>query len=324
MVKSKRSTPIGISPLNVLLITARADIGGGPKSTYNIASGLSDSCRVFIASPRDRPYYDVYKACSKIQEVHVIPHRRFTLLALWRLLLFIERNKIELINSNGNGAGLYARLVKLLFPHVKVIHTFRGLNIKDSHSWKRKLYFQYERWAGILTSKFINVSWGEQQACLHYNVIRASKSVIIRNGIDPVERTEPADVIKANRDKFIIVSLTRFDYPKNMGLSVCIAEKLRTYEDISFIWVGDGEEKDEIAHAIAAKSLRNVSLPGFSNQVGSFLPYANLYLSTSRREGLPLALLEAASVGLPILATDVIGNNEVVTDGHDGFLFRRK
>ena len=47
-----------------------------------------------------------------------------------------------------------------------------------------------------------------------------------------------------------------------------------------------------------------------------------MYLSTSRFEGLPYALIEAASAALPIVATDVIGNNEVVINGENGFLFR--
>ena len=49
---------------------------------------------------------------------------------------------------------------------------------------------------------------------------------------------------------------------------------------------------------------------------------ADLYLSTSRFEGLPYALIEAASVGLPIVATDVVGNNEVVLHDYNGLVFK--
>ena len=48
----------------------------------------------------------------------------------------------------------------------------------------------------------------------------------------------------------------------------------------------------------------------------------DLYLSTSRFEGLPYALIEAASVGLPIVATDVVGNNEVVLHDYNGLVFK--
>jgi glycosyltransferase involved in cell wall biosynthesis len=46
-----------------------------------------------------------------------------------------------------------------------------------------------------------------------------------------------------------------------------------------------------------------------------------VYLSTSRWEGLPLSLLEASSLGLVIVASNVVGNNEVVVDGENGFLY---
>ena len=48
---------------------------------------------------------------------------------------------------------------------------------------------------------------------------------------------------------------------------------------------------------------------------------ASIYLSTARFEGLPYALIEAASVGLPIVATNVVGNNETLENRKTGFLF---
>ena len=48
---------------------------------------------------------------------------------------------------------------------------------------------------------------------------------------------------------------------------------------------------------------------------------ASVALSTSRWEGMPLALLEAMSEGLAIVASDVVGNNDIVTHGEQGYLF---
>ena len=49
---------------------------------------------------------------------------------------------------------------------------------------------------------------------------------------------------------------------------------------------------------------------------------SDLFLSTSLGEGLPYTLIEATRAGIPIVASDVIGNNEVVFDKHNGYLFR--
>jgi glycosyltransferase involved in cell wall biosynthesis len=60
---------------------------------------------------------------------------------------------------------------------------------------------------------------------------------------------------------------------------------------------------------------------GFINNSVEYLLACDIYLSTSLWEGLPYSLIEAAACGLPIIASDVIGNNEVVIDGENGYLF---
>ena len=66
----------------------------------------------------------------------------------------------------------------------------------------------------------------------------------------------------------------------------------------------------------------NINFIGFTECPMAYLKNADLYLSTSRFEGLPYALIEAASVGLPIVATDVVGNNEVVLHDYNGLVFK--
>ena len=52
-----------------------------------------------------------------------------------------------------------------------------------------------------------------------------------------------------------------------------------------------------------------------------YLHNSSVYLSTSRFEGLPYALVEASSIGLPLVVTDVVGNNEVAINNENGFTF---
>lgn len=61
-----------------------------------------------------------------------------------------------------------------------------------------------------------------------------------------------------------------------------------------------------------------IDFVGFTKEPMKYLQSSDLYLSTSRFEGLPYGLIEAASVGLPIVASNVKGNNEVVNNGYNG------
>ena len=106
---------------------------------------------------------------------------------------------------------------------------------------------------------------------------------------------------------------------ENMDKALEIARLLKK-EDIHFTWVGDGQDFNRLKKTAEQEKL-NISFIGFSNEPFKYLESASIYLSTARFEGLPYALIEAASVGLPIIATNVIGNNETLENGKSGYLF---
>jgi len=63
-----------------------------------------------------------------------------------------------------------------------------------------------------------------------------------------------------------------------------------------------------------------VSFLGFRRDVPELLAASDLFILTSRREGLPKAVMEAMAAGLPIIATDVRGNRDLVKSGENGYL----
>ena len=121
---------------------------------------------------------------------------------------------------------------------------------------------------------------------------------------------------------FVIISVVRFNHQKNIKATVSIAEKLSGNSDILFLIIGDGEEKAEIENLISKNNLTNILLLGYQSNIYEYLSASDIYLSTSLWEGLPYSLIEAAANGLPIVASDVTGNNKVVTDGENCYLFQ--
>ena len=70
--------------------------------------------------------------------------------------------------------------------------------------------------------------------------------------------------------------------------------------------------------------IENLQLIGMKKNVFKYLYYADVFLSTSLYEGLPLSILEAMSVGLPIIASNVVGNQDTVENGISGYLYDLK
>ena len=305
----------------VLLITVRADIGGGPRHVELLVKGLPYP--IFLACPPDKPYYFLWKENQKVKGIQTIPHRKFSIIAYFRLTIFCIKHKIDAIHSHGKGAGIYSRFLKILLPHVYIIHTFHGIHLGNYTTLKRVTYLFLERLLSFLTNRFINVSYGEQKICWRNKMIRERKSIVIYNGIDEIERRSiKKEEILNEKGKFVITTISRFDYPKNMTLALKVAEALKDFHDIQFLWVGDGENRSFLEASAKSMNLKNILFAGYRNDIDRYLSITDIYLSTSRWEGLPFSLIEALSLGIPIIATDVVGNNEVVNNGHNGLLFK--
>ena len=84
---------------------------------------------------------------------------------------------------------------------------------------------------------------------------------------------------------------------------------------------GDGEEKYRLNELVESAGLgESIRLPGLVREVHEVIESCDLYVNSSRWEGLPMTLLEVIAHGRPMVATDAGGNSEVVRDGVTGIL----
>lgn len=310
----------------ILYLTLRSDWGGAPKHIDILYKNIGPDFLIYFAAPISEPYGSSwYKLVGK-ERFFELEHRKFSISKLFKLKSFIKKNEIKIVHAHGKGAGLYARLLKMLLSNrIKVIFTFHGLHIAQYNQLKKKLYINYEKFFSRYTDLFINVSRGEQENCIKYGIFSAQKSQVVYNVIPDV-KNEKADItlreeLNLPLDKFIVLSIVRFSFAKNIEDTLTISELLKFDERFMFVLVGDGETREEIENEIKKKELNNVLLTGFKNNPLDYIAASNVYLSTSRWEGLPYSLIEASMMGLPAIATNVVGNNEVAKNNFNGKLF---
>jgi len=305
--------------VRLLLITARADIGGGPRHVDLLARHLPGHVERWIAAPNDEPYAAQWRALRSVRGRFEIPHRRFSWRALLQLAAACRRHRIAVVHSHGKGAGLYARLLRLLVPSVRVVHTFHGVHVGEYGKLAGIAYRLLERTLRPLTTAFVNVSRGERQQCLDLRFVTAERAHVIYNGIaqNAAPRETPTGAVAP-----VILTIARFCFQKHMALALDIADRARAaHPGWRFVWVGDGPELDALRQEAVRRALRNVDFAGPTRDVRPYLRSAAVLLSTSRWEGLPYALIEASAEGLPIVATNVVGNDEAVLPGINGSLF---
>lgn len=308
--------------IRILMITVRADYGGGPQHVNLLLNNLPDVFSIFVACPNDKPYYEYWKENRRVQSIALLPHRGFAVSSFLSLVRFVKTHEIDIIHSHGKGGGLYSRLLKLLLPNLKIVHTFHGMHYENHGLFYRSLYFAYEKVCDLLTDRYINVSYGEYNICAANRLTSEEKSTVIYNGIEkfPVMNRMRAK-LGLPEDRFIVATLTRFDYQKNMEFALEIAKAMSRYDKLLFLWIGDGDDRNSLELRAQREDIDNVLFVGFRRNIVEYLNASDLYLSTARWEGLPISLIEAQSLGIPVVATNVVGNNEVVADAENGFLF---
>jgi len=302
--------------MKILYITVRSDFGGGPRHVDQLVENMPEDIEIYMAYPKDGDPYGIKWADDKrLKGYCEIPYRKLSLSALFRLRTFVKKNNIKIVHSHGQGAGMYSRLLKIICSEIVVVHTFHGIASSYTSKLKALMSKVTNMLFSPLTEKFICVSEGEKAMAIEKGYCKRHNAHVIYNGVEPSKKYE------TQKNKCTkIVTLSRFDYQKNMDFAYEIASAFKCNKKLQFVWVGDGEDMLRLKQKSEEEGC-NILFSGFSTEPSKYLQSSDIYLSTSRFEGLPYALVEACESGLPIVATNVVGNNEVCIDGENGILF---
>jgi len=234
------------------------------------------------------------------------------LLSCLKLRKLIRELNPDLIHLHSSKAGILGRFANFLlfFNRKKVFYTPHGYSFlrEDVSSYTRWLYRLVEKYSHFLLGG-ITIACGDTE----YEIAKKiGKSELVRNGvnIDYLEK-----YYRQHQNQTLTVGITgRIAYQKNPILFNEIALRFPNY---NFVWIGDGEQKS----LLTSKNIRITGWTTDQNIVFKELNQLDIYLQTSLWEGLPLAILEAMALRKPIVATNIIGNKDIVVPEKNGFLF---
>lgn len=238
------------------------------------------------------------------------------LLALKELLNLLKKEKFDAIHLHSSKAGFLGRVVARVCNHQnKVIYTTHGISFlrKDISNRKLQLYIFLEKIGSLCGGKTIACSKSEAEFIQSKRI----KCSYINNGIK-LEK-QKIKVLKKENKKLKIATVGRITIQKNPELFNKIAENFVENKNIEFIWIGDGELKEQL-------DSKNIKITGWLDQkkVHQQLIEADVYLSTASWEGLSLAVLQAMENNLPLLLSNCVGNIDLVEEDYNGFLFKTK
>jgi len=243
--------------------------------------------------------------------------------ALRRLLDLQRRERFDVIQADLPVAGILARLAGR-WSAVPVIYTEHNL---------LERYHAITRWANAATygwnRRVLAVS-GEVAASIDRGGLRRRTRVVtLPNGV-PVERIRAeagcAERVRAEfnipRDHLVVGNVAVFRSQKRLADWLKVAARVAARRsNVTFLLVGGGPLEDDIRKAVDTMRLSHcVRLPGFRADGRQLLSAMDVFLMTSEFEGLPIAVLEAMTLGKPVVSTRVGGVPEVVAVGETGML----
>lgn len=259
--------------------------------------------------------------------------------SLWKLYRYFILTKPDIVYTFTPKAGLLG-MIAAFVARVRVrVHNVVGMPLMEATGKKKKLLEFVEKSTYFFSTNLFCNSHGLKEYMLNTLTKRDIK-VIGEGSINGVDidffkdtfSLEDKDSLRKKisieEDDFVLVFVGRI--VKDKGVNELINAFIllqKKYSFLKLLMVGDFEEElspinDESKYFMENNSA--IISVGFQEDIRAYLSISDLFLLPSYREGLPNVLIEAGSFGIPLMATNINGCNEIIINGKNGVLVKKK
>jgi len=245
--------------------------------------------------------------------------------ALGRLDDYVQSHPVQIIHSHFQLGTLAALRLKHRHPGLialRTVHNVREWEQTPAGRWKAHTFT--ERVFPARLDAEVGVSQAiVKQLRAHPGATQHPEKIhLIHNAIDLPEKLPDIKPPHAEEQSFIIGSVGRLAEQKGYRfLLAAMPEVLKAIPGCELHLAGEGEQNSMLmAVADEMGIASHVKFKGYLGNIPNFLRGLDLFISSSLWEGLPTAILEAIVAGVPVLATDIAGNRELIQDGKTGWL----
>jgi len=251
--------------------------------------------------------------------------------SLQQMEKLLKEIRFSLVHVHTPVAAFVTRLACQRTNKHPVLYTAHGFQFYKGAPVKNwLLYYNMEKLAAHWTDGLITRNEEDYKAAQKFKLRKNGKVFFVPGvGVDivsleqriaSIDRSEKRKELGLSVDTVVAITVGELNANKNHIQALKALSKL-TKTNFHYLIVGNGESEQKLKKAVDELMLQDkVSFLGFRRDVPELLTASDVFILTSRREGLPKAVLEAMAVGLPIIATDVRGNRDLVKSGENGYL----
>jgi len=251
--------------------------------------------------------------------------------AFLRLRALLKEHHFDLIHVHTPVAAFMGRYLAKVTQQGKVLYTAHGFHFYQGaprHNWL--IYYTAERLASRWTDGLIVMN-GEDLENAQKLGFRLNENLFYVHGVGVdlkqysnnslYEESSIRNELGIKENEVVITCVAELIERKNHGFLLDAWGKLaEQYLNVHLLLVGKGEKMGVLQRKVKDEQLPRVYFLGFRRDVSQILRETEIAILVSKHEGLPKCIMEAMAMGLPVVASNVRGNRDLVEDGQTGFL----
>lgn len=305
-----------------LLYAIGSNCGGSFKNVTDLATHLDqESFEIFLILSGNEPVLETQIAISKIKKkkinikyIDIPPIISITdIVSFVKICSYLKKNNFDIIHAHSSKAGALFRLAAFFAKVPAVVYTPHCYYFTALKGYKRHFYLLVERFLALFTHKTV-ISGTEQKAANDCHINKRNV-LIIDNAIDISEYEKEYSVSEIKKqlniptNHFVVIGVGRLAKQKNWEMFIDAAQiVLSVNKEITFIIAGDGPCKNRLNKLITKYGMETqIKLVGYIENISIVYAIADLFVSTSKWEGLPYTYLEALYFEIPMIITDTDG-----------------
>ncbi|MCM2373045.1 glycosyltransferase family 4 protein [Aporhodopirellula aestuarii] len=313
--------------MKIALVIPTMDRGGAEKQVVLLAIGLHEAghdVRVVLLT-RDGPRSETLRRAG-VEVVLIGKKFKLDPTALWRLTKWMKTWQPDLVHTWLFAANSFGRTAAKLAGVPVIVASERCVD-----PWKRGWHFFIDRYLQKITAAITTNSHGVEEFYAAHG-IDENKFVVIPNGVEAnsscdldteIDRATALKRLEVTPGRKLILAVGRLWPQKRVRDLIWAGELLGTLrQDTTLVIIGDGPQREEmLRHRDAVSRPEHVRFAGAREDVQQLLPHADAFWIASEYEGQSNAVIEAMLAGVPVIASNIPGNRDLVIDGQTGFLF---
>ncbi|MFA1539874.1 glycosyltransferase [Actinomadura monticuli] len=249
--------------------------------------------------------------------------------ALRTLTRVLAEGRYDVVHTHSAKGGVIGRVAAARAGVPRIVHTWHGFPFNEFQSFaRRRVYIRLERIAAKRTDAFLAIGSETVTTALRLGLTTPDRVRLSWPAVDvdayaasPGSRAQARRRLDLPLGVKVVGSIGRLTFQK--GPEVFAKAIARLPDDVFGLWVGGGPMADELERLTAKLGIEErMRWLGHRDDVADVLPAFDVMAMASRWEGLPCVLVEAIGAGIPLVATAVPSNQDLVLAGETGMLVR--